>query len=190
MGSQSLLKITILGSLLFAGTPSSRAQLPLDNLVSQIQSAVVIVSAYDEQGNTVTQGTGFFISADRIATNLDGIGSARHLRIRTSGNATMMVRAAASYPNADLAILQLSQPARDVIPLKVGCISQNGGSRVVLDKSPEAQWNITAEPSDRSWRFEHISTHLHVMATLVQSANDEPAIKLKGHANGTALSVH
>jgi S1-C subfamily serine protease len=187
---KSLLKAIIVSSLLVVGAASVDAQTPLGNLVSQVKSAVVIVSTYAESGKNLTHASGFFIAPDRVLTNLRFIDSAREIRITTFSGKTILVQSViARYIDADLAILQLSQACLDVIPLKVKKVSQVNGSAVVLDNANEAQWKVTADQVGGGWSFEHLATHLKITASLVETNSGGPVVKLRGHVNGTAVSV-
>ena len=185
MAGRSLLRVIILGSLLLFGSASGYAQQPLSNLVSQVNRAVALVSSYNERGHLLTHGSGFFIAPDRIVTKLHLIDSARDIRIKQSSGATISVRAVvARYPEADVAILQLGRPAREVTALQPGKIS-----RFIMNGGKEAQWNVTVDPADGDWSFQHIATGLQVMASINLAKNGDPIVKLKAYVNGTASSV-
>lgn len=190
MAVKSLLKAIIVGLLLFVGAALADAQTPLGNLVSQVKSAVVIVNTYDERGKNLTHASGFFIASDRVLTNLRSIGSAREIRITTFSGKTVLVQSViAKYLDADLAILQLSQACPDVTPLKVKRIWPANGSSVVLDNSKDAEWKVRPVHVDAGWSFEHLATHLEIAASLADTNSGEPVVKLRGHVNGTAVSV-
>lgn len=190
MAVRSLLKFIVLSSLLLVGAASANAQTPLGNLVSQVRTALVIVTTHDERGKALTQGSGFFIAPNRVLTNLRFLNSARDIRITTFSGKTVLVQSVvAKYLDADLAILQLSQPCLDVAPLKVKKISRANGSVVVLDNGKEAEWNVTPAQVEEGWSFEHVATHLQITASLAEANGRGPIVKLKGHVNGTAVSI-
>jgi S1-C subfamily serine protease len=185
---RSLLKFIVLSSLLLVGAAPANAQTPLGNLVSQVRTALVVVNTYDERGKALTQGSGFFIAPNRVLTNLRFLNSARDIRITTFSGKTVLVQSVvAKYLDADLAILQLSQPCLDVAPLRVKKFSANR-SVVVLDNGKEAEWNVTPARVE-GWSFEHVATHLQITASLAEANGRGPIVKLKGHLNGTAVSV-
>jgi len=150
---------------------------------------VVIVNTYDEAGNTLTQGTGFFISPDRVLTNIRMINSARLIRINTFSGKTILVQSVmGKVVDSDLTIMKLTQACLDVIPIKVKTISQTKESAVALNDNEEAEWRV--RPSfDGGLSFEHIATHLQIAASLDNTSGDGPIVKLNGHVNGTAVSV-
>ena len=190
MAVRSLLKGIILSSLLLVSAASIDAQTPLGDLVSQVKRAVVIVNIYDNSGKTPIHASGFFIAPDRVLTNLRFVESARNIRVNTFSGRTVLVQSIiARYFETDLAILQLSQTCLDVTPLKVKTISQVNGSAIVLDISRDAQWKVTFDQVDGGWSFEHLATHLQITASLAQTNGSGPVVNLKGHVNGTAVSV-
>ena len=166
---------------------SVHAQTPLGDLVSQVKRATVVVTSYDKNGKNLGQASGFLIAPDRVLTNVRSIDSARLIRINTfNGKATLVQGVIAKYVDADVAILQLSEVFLDVVPLKVKTISRAQGSSIVLNNS-EAEWRVTPA-LDGGWSFEHIATHLQIAATLDTNGSG-PTVKLKGHVNGTAVTV-
>lgn len=181
-------KGTILSLLLLVGAASGNAQTSLGNLVSQVRTAVVIVNTYDERGNALTQGTGFFISPDRVLTNVRFIDSARLIRIYTfSGKTISVENVVAKYVDASVVILHIKEACLDVAPLKVKTISQDKGAGIVLDNSEETEWRVMPA-FDGGWNFEHIATHLQVTASLDTNGGG-PVIKLKAHVEGTAVTI-
>ena len=179
----------IFSLLLLVGAASGNAQTPLGNLVSQVKTAVVIVNTYDERGNALTQFTGFFISPNRILTNVRFIDSARLIRIKTfSGKTISVENVVAKNVDASIAILQLKEACLDVAPLKVKTMSQDKRAGIVLDNSEKTEWRVTPA-FDGGWNFEHIATHLQVTASLTESNGLGAVVNLKGYVNGTAVSV-
>jgi len=187
---KSQLKGLILSSLLLLCAASVDAQTQLGDLVSRVKRAVVIVNTYDETGKPLTHASGFFIAPDRVVTNLRFNDSVRDIRINTFSGKTMLVQSfIAKYRDADLAILQLPQACLDVAPLKVKKISQLNGPAVVLDSGKDAEWKVTPAQVDGGWIFEHVASHLAITATLAETSNGGPVVKLRGYVNGTAVSV-
>ena|GEM_PF-2553238 len=190
MAIKALLKGIILNSLLLGGAAFADAQTPLTNLVSQVKSAMVIVNSYDERRKALTHASGFFIAPDRVLTNLAFIDSARDIRIKTFSGRTIFVQGViAKYADSDLTILQVSQVSPEVMPLRVKRILQGNRTAMILDSSKDSEWKVTPDEVDRGWSFEHVTTHLQITASLVETGDGAPVIKLKGHVNGSAVSV-
>ena len=188
VAAKSLLKGIILSLLLLVGAASGNAQTLLGNLVSQVKTAVVIVNTYDERGNALTQSSGFFIAPDLVLTNVPRINSARLIRINTFGGKTILVQSVVGkVADSDITIMKLTQACLDVAPIKVKAISQAKESAIGLNNSDEAEWRVTPA-FDGGWSFEHIATHLQIAATLDTNGSG-PTVKLKGHVNGTAVTV-
>jgi len=178
-----------LSSLLLAASVFAGAQTPLGNLVSQVRTAVVIVNSYDEGGNVVAQSSGFFVAPDLVLTNVRMIDSARLIRINTSRGKTILVQSVVGKAiDSDLTIMKLAQACLDVTPIKVKAISQSTESAIVLNDNEKAEWRVTPA-FDGGWSFEHIATHLQIAATLDNTNGGGPLVRLKGHVNGTAVTV-
>lgn len=186
---KSLLQGIILSLLLLGGAAFADAQTQLANLVSQVKSALVIVNTYDEHGKALTNASGFFIAPDRVLTNRRFIDSARDIRIKTFNGRTIFVQSViAKYADCDLAILQVSQVSPEVTPLKVKRVWQANRSAMVLDSGKKAEWKVSTGEVD-GWSFEHVATHLQITASLGETNGGAPVVKLKGHVNGSAVSV-
>lgn len=185
VANKAVARIILVASLLVVGGVPVRSQETLNDLVMRINRSQAIVTTFKPQGSTLNYSSGFFIAPDRIVTNLHLVDSARDIRIKTFTGRTISVGSVvARYPDADIAILETYEPAQDVIPLHVRKISG-----LVVNERDEAQWDVIAVPSENGWRFEHIATHLQIIASLAQATSGEPTIKLKGYLNGTAVSI-
>lgn len=189
MAVKSLLKGIIISSLLLAAAVSAGAQTSLGNLVSEVRNAVVIVNTYDEAGNVLAQSSGFFVAPDLVLTNVRMNNTARLIRINTFSGKTILVQSVVGkVVDSDLTIIKLTQACLDVTPIKVKAISQVKESAIVLNDVEEAEWRVTPA-FDSGWSLEHIATHLQIAASLDNTNGGGPIVKLKGHVNGTAVTV-
>jgi hypothetical protein len=186
---KSLLKGIIISSLLLAAAVSAGAQTSLGNLVSQVRTAVVIVNTYDEGGNVLAQSSGFFVAPDLVLTNVRMNNSARLIRINTFSGKTILVQSVVGKAvDSDLTIMKLTQACLDVTPIKVKTISKVKESAIVLNDDEDAEWRVTPA-FDGGWSVEHITTHLQIAASLDNTNGGRPIVKLKGHVNGTPVTV-
>jgi len=84
--------------------PAAPSLPSLEDVVSRLMPAVVLV---ETSGG---RGSGFFVSADTLITNVHVVGSNSSVTIRRMGGATASARVAASSPEFDLAVLKVSSP--------------------------------------------------------------------------------
>jgi S1-C subfamily serine protease len=184
---KSLPKIIALVSVVLISTVSTFAQAPLRDLVSQVKRAVVIVSAYDQRGNSLKQGSGFFIAPDRIITNFQIVDSAAKIYIKTFNGQTVPVqKVIPTGTHADLAILQIASPFPDTTSVQVAEILTSQHEIVVVSTLNNTRWKVMTGPTTATWTFEHLDTRLQITASLERDSNGEAQVNLKGHSIGIA----
>jgi hypothetical protein len=95
--------------------PPALPNLPsLEDVVSRIMPAVVLVET------SSGRGSGFFVSADTLITNVHVVGSNSSVTIRRMGGATASARVAAASPEFDIAVLKISSPEAGQTTISLG----------------------------------------------------------------------
>jgi len=56
---------------------------PSAEMLARAKRAVVLITTYDQHGTPEKQGSGFFLTADRVVTNLHVVNTASQIRIST-----------------------------------------------------------------------------------------------------------
>jgi len=86
----------------------------LEDVVSRIMPAVVLVET------SSGRGSGFFVSADTLITNVHVVGGNSSVTIRRMGGATAPARVSASSPEFDIAVLKISSPEAGQTVISLG----------------------------------------------------------------------
>jgi S1-C subfamily serine protease len=86
----------------------------LEDVVSRTMPAVVLVET------SSGRGSGFFVSADTLITNVHVVGGNSSVTIRRMGGATAPARVAASSPEFDIAVLKISSPEAGQAVISLG----------------------------------------------------------------------
>jgi len=86
----------------------------LEDVVSRIMPAVVLVET------SSGRGSGFFVSADTLITNVHVVGSNSSVTIRRMGGVTAPARVAAAAPEFDIAVLKISSPEAGQAVISLG----------------------------------------------------------------------
>ena len=177
----------LLGAFVLPSAFPAFAQTSPQELVSQVKRAVVIVTTYDNQKKPLQQGSGFFISSNRIVTNFHVVESAKEIRIKTfTGETVSVVTVVAKDRQADLAILQSAAPCRETSSLQVANIfPATHESLVVVNNSKGPLWKVTVGKVAATWNFEDLGTKMQITATLAPSSAG-PVVHLQGHMMGIA----
>lgn len=178
----------VLGLLLLFGTVAN-AQQPPQELVAQLKKAVVVVTTQDAEGRTLLQGSGFFIAADRIVTNLHVVRAAHDIRIQTFNGETIVVDSiVATDPSGDLALLRINRPASGTTTLQVEELGALEGDNVLVISNPRAaRWKVTAGQVGASWNFEDLGTRMQITASVAPGSSGGPVVNLRGHVVGVAV---
>jgi len=177
--------VLLVAFLLLSAFPAF-AQTSPQQLVSQVKRAVVIVTTYDAQKNPLRQGSGFFIGSNRLVTNFHVVESAREIRIKTFTGETASVEIVVAMDRqADLAILQISAPCREISSLDVANISPaTRESLGVVNNAKGPLWKVTVGTA-ATWNFEDLGTKMQITASLALT-NAGPVVRLQGHMMGIA----
>jgi S1-C subfamily serine protease len=181
--------LALVVALVLISSLSASAQTAPQELVAQVKRAVVIVTTYDQNSNALQQGSGFFISSDRIVTNFHVVDSAKQIRIRTFSDETVPVESiVAADSQADLAILQLGAPCHDTTSLQVADITPAEGDSLVVVSNPKGStWKVTAGQVAATWNFEHLGSRMQITASLKPGSSGGPVVNLQGYLIGIAV---
>ena len=106
----------------------------LPELVRRIKPSSVAIETFDSKGNTLSRGSGFFISPDRIITNRHVIERSSRVEIHLLNGKKYPVRGVLAVDGeGDLALLQVDVPAALAVPLPImRTVPAEGESIVVV----------------------------------------------------------
>ena len=90
------------------------APVQLEDLVSRLMPAVVTVQT------TTGRGSGFFVAADTILTNVHVVGSNAGVTIRRADGSTMNARVESTSAAYDIAVLKVDGPRADQTTIRMG----------------------------------------------------------------------
>jgi serine protease Do len=178
---------SLFGILLMFATVAS-AQTPPQELVSHVKRAVVVITTHNAKGTALQQGTGFFITPERLVTNLHLVRSATDIRIQTFNGSTASVKSiVVTDEKSDLAILQLNSPCPGTTTLQVDELHAPEGEKVMVVSNPRGSlWKVTVGQVGATWNFEHQGTRMQITASLKPGSSGGPVVNLQGHVVGVA----
>lgn len=157
--------------------------------IASFKRAVVVVTTYDDQGKPLLQGSGFFLTPDRIVTNLHVISHAHEIHIKTFAGKTFTVQTViATDAGSDLALLQLDAPCPNATTLRVEAEAPTEGESIILLSNPQgSHWKITHGRVGRIWQFEGIGRRMQITAEIFPGSSGGPVLNQKGHVVGIAV---
>lgn len=182
IGLLAVLFVVCSASLITAREPSKKR-------IALAKRAVVIVTTYDEQGKPLLQGSGFFLTSDRIVTNLHVVSQAHEIRIKTFAGKTFTVQTViATDAGSDLALLQLDAPCPSATTLRVENDSPTEGESIILLSNPQgSHWKATHGRVGRIWQFESFGTRMQITAEIFPGSSGSPVLNQKGRVVGIAV---
>jgi tetratricopeptide (TPR) repeat protein len=133
LGMALLLVVVAIGSL----APVYSAEEEMVALVDKIKPSVVTILVFNEKDKIVSQGSGFFISDNRIVTNRHVIENAHHASIKTALGGSFPVKGILAEDELkDLAVLSVKVPKNQYKPLTLSKSLPKEGREIVVIGSP------------------------------------------------------
>ena len=116
-----------------------------DRIFKENNKAVVVVVAYDEKGEAISQGSGFIVRADgAIVTNYHVISNAKNIKIKAGDKVLDIEGLILTDKENDLVILKAK--GKDMPVVKLGDIGKvNIGEKVYVISSPEGLENTISD---------------------------------------------
>ena len=157
--------------------------------ITLLKRAVVIVRTVDREGNPLLQGSGFFIAADRIVTNMHVIKDAGLIHIETfDGNTSTIRNVVAVNEREDLALLQMEAPCADATILQLADSAPVEGEAIVVMSNPRgSQWKLTGGKVGPIWEFKGTGNRIQITASILPGSSGGPVVNKEGRVVGIAV---
>jgi S1-C subfamily serine protease len=162
---------------------------PSSEVLARAKRAVVLITTFDQTGKPEKQGSGFFLTADRVVTNLHVVNSASQILISTFTGKTVQADSVLTVDKtSDLALLQLAGPCSDVATLAPAELEPSQGEPVVLVSNPlGSHWQVSVGEVGRSWNFFEIGERLQITLDVLPGSSGGPVLNLEGNVIGIAV---
>ncbi len=165
------------------------AQTPHSELVARAKRGVVLITTYDQYGQPEKQGSGFFLTNDRVATNSHVIESASRIQITTCDGKTVFASSIVALDkSSDLALLQLSEPIADATPLELAEVMPGAGQPLLLVSNPAGErGTVSSGLVGPSWKFVNFGERLQITARVSAGSSGGPVLNLAGRVIAIAV---
>lgn len=188
LGRSKIRQTALTFFLFFAAASIANGQDPIPALVKQIKPAVVTIITYDSRGDSLSLGSGFFISTNHIISNRHVLQGAHRGEVKTADGKVFPIQGiVAEDKEGDLIQLSVSIPASAVRPLSVAKTLPQEGEKVVVVGSPLGLEQSISEGIVSSVRdipaFGHI---IQITAPISSGSSGSPVVNLKGEVIGVA----
>jgi tetratricopeptide (TPR) repeat protein len=171
------------------GASSTMGQEDLPALVKRIEPSIVVIFTYNQQGNILGQGTGFFISKKGdVVTNYHVLQKASRAEIVTfDGGKYPVEKVLAEDKEGDLLRVSVDIPEDKVRPLPVSLTLPEVGERIIVIGTPLGLDQTVSDGIVSAVReIPQFGKIIQVTAPISFGSSGSPVVDMKGKVIGVA----
>ena len=178
------------------GNPPSLINIPQDkpieslpSLIKRIKPSTVIIFAYDDKGEFLKLGSGFFISQNGdVITNYHVIQGASSAEIKTIDEKTYPITyIVAGDEQNDVIRLSVNIPSKYVLPLSLSDTTPEIGERIIVYGSPLGLENTVSDGIVSAIRdIPDYGRIIQITAPISPGSSGSPVLNLRGEVIGIA----
>lgn len=138
MLNRNLPRLLLLAFVL-TSTQTVFGEVNLPELVRRVKPSVVAIATFDQKGEALSTGSGFFLRPGQVLTNLHVLRGAYRAEIRTlegKGRVYAVKGVLSTDDEGDLAILSVDIPAERSRPLEISTVLPEDGERIFVIGNP------------------------------------------------------
>ena len=161
-----------------------------DRIYKKNNKAVVVVVAYDEKGNAISQGSGFIVRRDgAVVTNYHVISKARSIEVKAGNKIFDVEGLILTDKESDLAILKVR--AKDMPVVNLGVVGKvNIGESVYVISSPVGLENTISDGLLSGIReIDGKREILQITAPISPGSSGGPVFNINGEAIGVVTML-
>jgi len=168
---------------------SSIAQEELPKVIKRVQRSVVVILTYDENGNILSQGSGFFISQNGdVITCRHVLRGSKRAWVKTSKGKIYPVKTiVAEDVGSDIVRVSVDIPQNFVYPLKLSYSIPEVGERVIVIGSPLGLEQTVSDGIVSAVReIPKYGKVIQITAPISPGSSGSPVLNMKGEVIGIA----
>ncbi|MCX5904059.1 MAG: trypsin-like peptidase domain-containing protein, partial [Proteobacteria bacterium] len=189
LSCQSTFIITLLLFSFFNTTKLLAEENQLKDMLKRVMPATVLVVTYDEKGQPLSQGSGFFISEKgEVITNYHVMGGALTAGIKTSDGSIYKITHVLSEDVASDLIKMLADTGNNKVPfLSINKAAPEVGDKVVIIGSPKGLENSVSDGIVSAVRdVPGFGSIIQTTAPISPGSSGSPVVNMKGEVVGVA----
>ncbi len=162
----------------------------LPSLIKRIKPSTVIIFAYDDKGEFLKLGSGFFISQNGdVITNYHVIQGANSAEIKTADEKTYPITyIVAGDEQNDIIRLSVNIPSQYVYPLSLSKTIPEVGERIIVYGSPLGLENTVSDGIVSAIRdIPDFGKVIQITAPISPGSSGSPVLNMKGEVIGIAF---
>ncbi|MEJ7862288.1 MAG: tetratricopeptide repeat protein [Pyrinomonadaceae bacterium] len=181
-------KIFLFLLLFVACQISAAAQDNLPELVRRIKPSAVAIETFDAKGATLSRGSGFFVSSDKIITNRHVIEKSNRVEVHLINGKKITARGVLAIDGeGDLALLQVDVPPEFATPLPiVQTVPQEGESIVVVGNPFGLEGSVTNGIVSAVREIPGYGKIIQITAPISPGSSGSPVVNMRGQVIGVA----
>ena len=160
----------------------------LPALVRRVKPSAVAIETFDQRGQIVSRGSGFFVSADRVVTNRHVIERSTRAEIQTVDGRKFRVGGVLAIDGeGDLAMLEVEVPAGVAVPLPVTrAVPQEGESIVVVGNPFGLEGSVSNGIVSAVREIAGYGRIIQITAPISPGSSGSPVVNMYGQVVGVA----
>ena len=183
--SQPLLALCL---LLLVAQSAAFAQETLPELIKRVKPSVVTVLTYNDKGDPLVTGSGFFIRPGQVITNLHVMEGARRAEVRTfdgKGKTYPVVGLLNVDEDADLAILSIDIPQERARSLEVSSELPEEGEQIFVIGNPlRLEGSVSDGIVSAVREVPNLGKIIQITAPISHGNSGSPLFNMKGQVIG------
>ncbi len=166
----------------------THAQESLPDLVKRVKPAVVAIATYDEDGEPVMTGSGFFLRPGEVVTNLHVIRGAKRCEVKTldgKGKVFPVAGTLAIDEEGDLALLSVDMPHERPRATEIAqALPDEGESIFVIGNPLKLEGSVTDGIVSAVREVPNVGKIIQITAPISHGNSGSPVFNLKGQVIG------
>ena len=164
------------------------AQDYLPELVRRIKPSAVAIETFDAKGATLSRGSGFFISGDKVITNRHVIEKSSRVTVHLLDGKTYVARGVLALDGeGDLALLQIDAPQGAAYPLSIEKIAPQEGESIVVVGNPFGlEGSVSNGIVSAVREIPGYGKIIQITAPISPGSSGSPVVNMRGQVIGVA----
>ncbi|MCX6581925.1 MAG: tetratricopeptide repeat protein [Candidatus Aminicenantes bacterium] len=159
----------------------------ITEIVSKVKRSIVLVNTFDDEGNPISQGSGFFIEKCKIITNRHVLKNAYTVKIKSHAGEYQAIEISADNKKCDLVILSVPDEAGELNFPPLNLSFPEVGQKVIVIGNP---FGLEATVSDgivsANREIKHLGKIIQITSPISPGSSGSPVFNLFGEVIGVA----
>lgn len=168
-------------------TNEKKIEKPITEIFTNVKQAIVLVLTFDEGGNPIGQGSGFFIEKCKILTNRHVLRNAYSVKVKSHEGEFQATEISADNKNYDLVILSIPAEAEELNLPPLNYSLPEVGEKVIVIGSPFGLETTVSDGIVSATReIKNRGKIIQITSPISPGSSGSPVLNLQGEVIGVA----